>query len=376
MERIMMIDRTLKLPELFGLTSKGDVKTWRVSVIPLEDGAVAIDQEYGKKDGKLQTNRKTVKVGKNIGKSSETTPLQQAIKEANSKHVKKLDEGYSLDPNELSVPLLPMLAKSFKDHKAKVEYPAFSQRKYDGVRDLCEKLNGDTVRHLSRKGKVYDTIDHLKDDLLSIMNLGDILDGELYCHHDLTFQQTISAVKRFKENSLKLEFHVYDIADPKMDFKDRYKKLQKMFAKLPKDSKVKLVETIEVDSEEEVYKLHDQWVREGYEGCIVRAKKGGYSFKHRSSTLLKYKEFIDEEFEITGGYTGKGTSFEGAVTFECKAKNGKIFGCVPKGSMEYKRHLWEGLDDLIGAKLTVRYQTLSDSGIPIFPVGIAIRDYE
>lgn len=125
-------NKRIDLPVLFGLTSTGSVKTWKVSVVPLEDGTVAIDQEYGKKDGKLQTNRKTVKVGKNIGKSSETTPLQQAISEANSKHRKKCDEGYSLDPDKLSTPMLPMLAKSFKDHKAKVEYPAFCQRKYDG----------------------------------------------------------------------------------------------------------------------------------------------------------------------------------------------------------------------------------------------------
>jgi len=36
----------------------------------------------------------------------------------------------------------------------------------------------------------------------------------------------------------------------------------------------------------------------------------------------------------------------------------------------------KNLDDLIGKKLTVRYQEKSEDGIPIFPVGIVVRDYE
>ena len=32
--------------------------------------------------------------------------------------------------------------------------------------------------------------------------------------------------------------------------------------------------------------------------------------------------------------------------------------------------------DYIGEMLTVRYQELTDDGVPRFPVGIAIRDYE
>jgi hypothetical protein len=30
----------------------------------------------------------------------------------------------------------------------------------------------------------------------------------------------------------------------------------------------------------------------------------------------------------------------------------------------------------VGKKLTVRYQELTDEGLPRFPVGVAFRDYE
>jgi len=368
--------KVVEMKPLYGLTSKGKIKTWIITITENSDGIATIEQQYGELGGKLQTNVKTIREGKNIGRSHETTPYQQALKEAASKYRKKLEqEGYSEGRTDLKVPKLPMLAQTWDKNKHRIDLPAYAQRKYNGVRDFDEKVSDDKVIHTSRKGKQYTTLEHLQDDLLSIQEIEDILDGEVY-NHDMTFQEIAAAVKKQRESSLDLEYHVYDIADAEMDFEDRYKKLQKMFAKLPKDSKVKLVETVEVHSEEEIKELHDKWVEEGYEGIIIRNKKGGYSFKHRSHNLQKYKEFIDEEFEIAGGYEGKGTTFEGMVTFECKAKNGKIFGCVPKGSHEYKRHLWEGLDDLIGAKLTVRYQELSDDGIPIFPVGIAIRDYE
>jgi DNA ligase-1 len=32
--------------------------------------------------------------------------------------------------------------------------------------------------------------------------------------------------------------------------------------------------------------------------------------------------------------------------------------------------------ELIGKRLTVRYQELTDGGVPRFPVGVAVRDYE
>lgn len=369
--------KEIELKPLYGLTSQGGTKIWRVAVVAYEDGTAAVIQEYGKLNGKLITNIKNVREGKNISKSNETSPFEQAMLEAESKLRKKIDSGYCEDQDEIKTPKLPMLALKFTDHKDKIEWPAGCQRKYDGVRDLCEKVSKDMVTHMSRRGKPYDTMGHLQKDLLSIMQIGDVIDGEIYCP-DLTFQNTVSAVKRAKENSLKLEYHVYDLADPNMDFKDRYEKLQDMFAKLPEDSQVKLVETMEVDSEEEVYTLHDQWVQEGFEGAIVRSRTGGYSFKHRSSNLLKYKEFIDEEFLVVGGYTGKGTSYEGSVTFECLAANGEVFGCVPKGPFSYKQELWNNLDNIVANKtmLTVRYQTLSDSGIPIFPIGISLRDYE
>jgi DNA ligase-1 len=48
----------------------------------------------------------------------------------------------------------------------------------------------------------------------------------------------------------------------------------------------------------------------------------------------------------------------------------------PRGTHEDRADLFKDGDSYIGKKLTVRYQELTEDGIPRFPVGIAFRDYE
>ena len=370
-----MDEAIVEQKKLYGLTSKGKTKVWQVSVVALEDGTAVIDQTYGELGGKLQTNRKIVREGKNLGKANSTNPVQQAIAEAESKYTKKFEqEGYALDKDNIRVPKLPMLAQVFEKSKHRLTYPCYVQPKLNGVRCFAEKTSDTAIVCTSRKGKPYSTLTHLTPHLLNIMNVGEIWDGEVY-NPAMTFQEITSAVKKQREASLELELWVYDVADPTKGFGERSKRY---LGSAQNPGIIRVVTTL-VKSEEEVHKYHDEFVKDGFEGIIIRnIEDDGYSFKHRSHNLQKLKNFIDEEFLIVGGYTGKGTSFEGAVTFECQAANGEIFGCVPKGPFEYKRELWNKLDQIVKAKtlLTVRYQELSDGGVPIFPVGISLRDYE
>jgi DNA ligase-1 len=53
---------------------------------------------------------------------------------------------------------------------------------------------------------------------------------------------------------------------------------------------------------------------------------------------------------------------------------------VPNGTIESRKKLWAEWEanpnDFIGKELTVQYQELTPKGIPRFPKGLAIRDYE
>ena len=67
---------------------------------------------------------------------------------------------------------------------------------------------------------------------------------------------------------------------------------------------------------------------------------------------------------------------EGQATFTCKIQNGSVFDVRCKGTDEQRREQWTNRQDYVGKMLTVKYQCLSDAGIPVFPVGITVRDYE
>ena len=67
---------------------------------------------------------------------------------------------------------------------------------------------------------------------------------------------------------------------------------------------------------------------------------------------------------------------QGAAIFQCVTAAGQPFDCSIKGTMADRRHYFQNPGDYVGRQLTVRYQELSDSGIPRFPVGLSVRDHD
>jgi DNA ligase-1 len=135
-----------------------------------------------------------------------------------------------------------------------------------------------------------------------------------------------------------------------------------------------MVPTHRCGSEAEMKTQHGIFVQQGYEGIMLRASKGLYK-NVRSVDLLKYKEFFDDEYEVVGFKEGEGGE-KGCVLWTCKTEKGTTFHCRPRGTREDRTELFQKGASYIGKKLTVRFQELTDDGIPRFPVGIAFRDYE
>ena len=268
--------------------------------------------------------------------------------------------------------VLPMLAHSFEKRGHDIKWPAFVQPKLNGIRCLAHKVSETEILYLSRGGKQFGTLDHLSPHLLAIMTIDEILDGELFTT-ELTFQEIIAAVKREKTtnpNTTLVEYWVYDIVQTEASFSERHRHLSGI---LPGEKPIVTVATLEAKNADMMRKLHAQFVQAGYEGTIIRNKHGRYKIKDRSKDLQKYKDFIDEEFEIVGGREGIGRAM-GTIIWACVTEDGKEFDVRPKGTEAQRRIWWKNLELYIGRKLTVRYQNRSDDNIPIFPVGINIRE--
>ena len=136
-----------------------------------------------------------------------------------------------------------------------------------------------------------------------------------------------------------------------------------------------LVPTVEVKSSEEMNILLKKYVKEGYEGLMLRKKDGKYQPKKRSKALIKVKKFDDEEFEIIGANEGKG-SRKGCVIWEVRdlEDDSITFNTTHGTDVKKMREYYENRDSYIGKMLTVRFQGRTKHGKPRFPVGVEIRD--
>ena len=376
-------ENSIMFPELYALASTGKVKKWWIEVQKTKENYGKIITRYGYIDGKIKETSKVIKKGKNIGKKNETTPFGQATKEAESKWNSKRDQNYQQKiPKIGDAPKfdLPMLAHSYNVRKHNIIFPAFTQPKLNGVRCFAIR-KGDEIEYQSRNGKVYNSLIHMTPELLHILEDGEILDGEIYVH-GWSFQKIVSAVKKINDDTNHLKFFAYDLAIPKdgYTFESRYLDLVKKLSVDPakivdRFKSIKLTPTTRITKEEQLFQLHDKYVQNGFEGAMIRNKNGLYRFNYRSPDLQKYKEFEDKEFKIVDGVEGTGDE-EGCVIFVCENEDGKLFRVRPKGTRELRRHWLDNIHLFKGDMLTVRYQERSEDNIPIFPVGIIIRDYE
>jgi len=361
----------------------GKIVSWHIEVKKLAPGhGAAILTMAGQVGGKIKTTPQTIKIGKNIGKANETTPFEQACLEATAKWTKKKKKGYTEDPSGISNVQLPMKALNFRDAEHRVVYPADAQPKLNGVRCDVERVSENKVTYKSNEGNYFETLEHLTPYFLDFLAIGDKRDGEIYVHGWM-FQQIIRAVKKIRADTAKLQFHSYDVSIENVPSHER---LWMNEATTPMGHPlIKIVKAVPIFSREEFLKYHDDCVKQGYEGAMIRNRRGLYIFNGRPADLQKYKNFFEKEVTIIGHEvevvekfseeTGIITAME-CVIFKVRDEFDNVFTSVPKGG-QLRRNKWlNEMDVLLGKKLTIAYQEFSEDNVPIFNVGKAIRDYE
>lgn len=365
---------------LYALSKTGKLRIYTLAVEDYGTYAEIVTTSRLSESGKATEDRKKVTKGVNIGKSNETTYLEQAFRMANSKINKLHDEGFSETKPDLTQKfntdangeIKPMLAIPFDEKQ--IRYPCLCQPKYDGVRCTISVGTDNEVKIISRQGKPYN-IPHLKVWAESHREILP-LDGELYNHLDLTFQEIISAVKRQSEITSKIRYVVYDRPVDGEENSERWGRLldmrdRGMFSNSPAYlTSYRLCYNID-----EVREYHRECVSEGYEGVIIRNLEGLYEFGFRSRNLIKLKDFDDSEFLISDVVEGTGRD-AGTAVFELSLPDGRRFKARPVGSFEQRKDYFDRAPELIGKQCTVKYQGFSDDGVPRFPVAIAVRDYE
>lgn len=370
----------MKLNTLFKRNVNGSINCWTICI---EDNYYYT--EFGKVDGVIQASDKTFCEGKNIGKKNETTAQQQALNEAASIWKRKIDiENFVEDINNVDKVTFnpPMLAKVYsKNYTKDIK---FIQPKLDGIRCNISINNDGSTNAISRRNKPFASTKHIENELVPFLasHPSIHLDGELYNHelHD-DFNKIVSLVKKQKINDndrqeieRTVKYYIYDLWDdenPNLTFSER---LHIINVNLGALDNVVIVPTFAVDSNDEVDKWFGEFISMGYEGAILRLD-APYEHK-RSSNLLKYKEFADDEFEILDVNVGKNNLF--AESFTIRLNNGNICNATLAFSDEECKEIIDNKEKYIGLEATVKYFGYTNDGMLRFPVVKSInrKNYE
>jgi DNA ligase-1 len=405
---------------MFGLSKNGTYKVWNIGVFHIHGGdldkdGAAFTITHGSEGGKLTSKTEYVNEGK-----QGRTPYEQAVLQAEARFKKQYDKNYRETKEELNE--IPVLAVLAKDHTkvgkdSDIEKGVLTSDKLDGCRLLafCKRVDGvKTVYLNSRTGQV-ESLPHITTELLSIMNVGDIYDGEAYLH-GYKLQEICSAVQRTDtqakidecikklarvkakyeknpseelshdvldaeaalENAYlihdlrpRLEFHVFDViinGNLDIPFLNRAACLKDEGLKFPQVEHIKEVCYKYADSIQTLTEQLNDAIDRGYEGIMYRLPEGVYESGKRSSYLFKFKLFFDEEFMILRTHKDK----QGFVVFELiNNVNTEEFKCV-MGDYNWRRAVAN--DDFRGQWMTVKFQARNKGTLlPQFGTGKAIR---
>lgn len=398
---------------LLGKASTGKFRWWQIEWDEntyKEDIGYELIRTYGQVHGKITT---APSIYVPHGKAKRTTK-EQALLQFNSEVKKQLDKGYKevpKHPNEYSESELqeiygdvkvregatvkPMLAKQEKDIKNRKIFDNkwYISRKVNGVRCLIY-FDGKNIRTASRGATNYDIaiIHIIQHPILEefFKNHPDaILDGEVF-KKDWSLNK-ISGICRSQKtvnDGKDLQFYWYDIVDLEQSFSERWKIMQEWSKELQlsdfdpykyfsdSDLHIQFLPQELISGFENMKKLHDEWVKEGWEGAVIRNPDSVYKPGSRGNDWIKIKVYQDAEYPIVG--LSEGLRDED-MCFILETPNGQRFNCKPIGDREQKQWYRDHIDELVGKNLTIKYFEMSGvegSEIPQQPIGICVRDYE
>lgn len=272
--------------------------------------------------------------------------------------------------------LKPMLARKYED--SDITFPVAVQPKYDGVRAIF-----DGNEFYTRTGKLVRGVDHLKAEAKALMESYEMLectalDGELILDGTLgrsaSFNELSGAVRSHSED-LRLRYVVYDYMHLRYMTNFRLSCIQDAF-KAGGFKYLIQADTTVVSTAQELDTLHSVYVKDGFEGVMVRQLYYGYEPGVRSKGLLKLKEFDTEEFTIIGTVEGKGKLAGRLGALHVRDDTGRTFMVKLAETEDRLLELWDEKCYLFNKQVTVKYQGKSANGIPRFPIGLTIRDYE
>lgn len=272
-------------------------------------------------------------------------------------------------------PFAVALAKPYEPDKHELTGNWCYEPKLDGLRMIIDRGVAYT-----RNGRTIDSVGHIIEAVKDYTGRF-VFDGEIMGATE--FNEDSGNIRRKGEGpNLTLKYNVFDCINQNewntrkaiLSFRIRRENLVHALggAKQKYYEVVKQEDLPKNPTPEQLFKLRDRFIKEGYEGGMIKNLDAPYIFK-RSDNLLKLKDFQDADGKVTGWYEGKGKHkgrlgglvalFDGVET-----KVGSGF------NDEQRDNIWaQGLKLTLGRVIEVQYQNKTPDGSLRFPVFIKFR---
>ena len=369
------------------LALANDTKRWTVGV----DGA-SMWVEWGKAGGKMQRSERRYGEGKQ-GRTAE----QQAEFEAVAAARKKMRLGYepagpgAPAPGAPGAPL-PMLATDWGKLKRpeRLLTECLLQPKLDGIRCVVSTATG---AMFSRTGKPLVSMPHVEAAVRLASEVATPpaawLDGEVY-RHGASFQGIVGAARRTVNvepgDTAALQLHLFDTVDdaPAVERSRRLHEWLAAASGLVSPGHLDALQAVHTEAlatppslgalRDSVDAAVARFIDQGYEGAIVRVAAAPYCRAKRSLDLVKAKRFLQTEFPVIAiEERDRQPGTAGAV--RCRTVGGLEFSATPECTEADKQDMWRRREEYLGDQwvATVRYQELTDAGVPRFPVCAGMR---
>jgi hypothetical protein len=271
-----------------------------------------------------------------------------------------------------------MLCYPFEEKRLlKWNPPYLIQPKLNGER--CRALLLDEPVMLSSEENLITSCPHILQELRTIVQRfpelkGLELDGENYSHGTL-LQDIHSIVSRktgvLHDDYEEISLHVFDLA---LDLPQitRTFGLTSLFELVGETQHIFQVPAYPVNTLDEINKYLEQFIKDGYEGMILRDSEAHYVRK-RSTQMMKFKPRKGDVYQIVGlqeevSIHGEKKGTLGA--FVLQGTDGTLFKVGTGFTAEQRKEYYH--DEFLGKWAKILYQTKSKDGVPCHSVFVSV----
>ena len=422
-------EKNWKLYPLFTITEKSKVRIWQIGFNEAESslititGELCLKEEFSNFDleglnddfrsenvyealkarenfsSRVTESIKTIRT--NLGvvtPKAKRTLQEQAWQEAKQKDKLKreanfVDDLEGLLEGQVDLPFRLQLAEAyfFPDDElynknqltdANLAEGVVCQIKKDGERFSCRRAETE-LEIRSRTNLPIDFLELQRAEmtkLLAHLPKGTVLDGELTHSKGREYVRGIISTSQRHNCMDQVIANIFDIIIPSSSvvLEDRIGYLQKAFEAYNKESNSLLLTKIEnhtFNSVDEIRKFYEAALANEEEGIVIR-KLAGIKLDSdsiyrggRNHNLLKVKPVQYGEATIVAIEQAT-KAHSGCAKLKLKTPEGKVFGCVCHGDLEFRRQIYKNRNEYIGKKYEYKYKQETNKGTPSHATGV------